>query len=282
MPMIILKTLAELADFRRQQVDKKIVLVPTMGFLHEGHLSLIRQAKRLGDVVLTTIFVNPAQFGPNEDLEKYPRDLAGDLEKAKSAGSDAVFIPNVQTMYADDAMTRIDVGPVSRQLCGRTRTTHFDGVCTVVLKLFNLTGCHRAIFGEKDFQQLAVIRRMVRDLNIPVDIVGHPIVRASDGLALSSRNSYLTKEGRVQALALSRALDAAEALWMAGERRANVLHDEMVGRIGEYPGCTIEYVEVCDPDSLITHEHIIERHCLLALAVRVEQTRLIDNRQLVS
>ncbi|MEE2789132.1 MAG: pantoate--beta-alanine ligase [Myxococcota bacterium] len=275
-----LRTLEELTAFRRRHLGRKLVLVPTMGFLHEGHLSLIRMARTLGDVVLTTIFVNPTQFAPTEDLDAYPRDIAGDLNKAGSAGSDAVFVPQPEIMYAPDAATRIHVGPMSQRLCGRLRTQHFSGVCTIVLKLFNLTGCDVAVFGEKDYQQLAVLRRMVRDLNLTVEIVGHPIVRAPDGLAMSSRNSYLSPEARRQARALSQALDVAEALWLDGERHPARLSDAMKSTIHQHQHCRIEYVEVCDPETLISLTDPVARTCLLALAVSVDGTRLIDNRLL--
>ncbi|MBZ0233657.1 MAG: pantoate--beta-alanine ligase, partial [Deltaproteobacteria bacterium] len=207
---------ARVEDIRRDGL--RIAVVPTMGYLHEGHLSLLRAARARADVVILTIFVNPTQFGPSEDLSRYPRDEDGDLAKARPCGVDLAFCPDVAAMYPAGAQTFVEVRELAKPLCGEKRPGHFAGVATVVTKLFNLTQPHVAFFGEKDFQQLAVIRRMVRDLDQGVEIVGMPIVREPDGLAMSSRNAYLSPAERRDALSLSAGLAAAEAAFRAGER----------------------------------------------------------------
>src|SRR5690349_1140146 len=209
----------ERAEDQRRD-GRVIAVVPTMGALHEGHLTLLRTARGLADVVILTIFVNPTQFGPNEDLARYPRDEAGDLAKARPCGVDLAFCPDASAMYRPGAQTFVEVRELQKPMCGASRPGHFAGVATVVTKLFALTRPHVAVFGQKDYQQLAIIRRMTRDLDLGVEIVGVPIVREADGLALSSRNAYLSPEQRAQALALSRGLAAAEALAKAGERDA--------------------------------------------------------------
>src|SRR5512138_1975972 len=207
---------ARVEDLRRD--GRRIAVVPTMGALHEGHLALLRDARARCDVLILTIFVNPTQFGPNEDLSRYPRDEAGDLAKARTCGIDLAFCPEPAAMYAPGAQTFIEVRELQQPLCGASRPGHFAGVATVVAKLFHITQPHLAVFGEKDYQQLAIIRRMVRDLDFGIEVAGVPIVREADGLALSSRNAYLSADERRAALSLSKGLAAAEAKLQAGER----------------------------------------------------------------
>ncbi|MFN3202885.1 MAG: pantoate--beta-alanine ligase [Bradymonadia bacterium] len=260
-----------------QREGRRVVLVPTMGALHAGHQALMRAAADHGDAVLASIFVNPTQFGAGEDFEQYPRDAEGDLAKAAEAGVHAVFMPTRDMMYPSGHQTTIHTAGVSEGLCGAHRPGHFDGVCTVVLKLFNITRCDAAIFGEKDFQQLAVIRRMVADLDVPVEVVGHPIVREPDGLAMSSRNIYLSASERQSARSLSRSLAAARGLFAAGNREPKALEAAAHEIIAAAPGTDIEYVSVRRADTLQTFEGAITQPCVLALAVKIGQTRLIDN-----
>jgi pantoate--beta-alanine ligase len=266
---------ARVEDHRRDGL--RIAVVPTMGYLHEGHLSLLRAARARADVVILTIFVNPTQFGPNEDLSRYPRDEEGDLAKARPCGIDLAFCPGVEAMYSPGAQTFIEVRELARPMCGEKRPGHFAGVATVVTKLFNLTQPHVAFFGEKDFQQLAVIRRMVRDLDQGVEIVGMPIVREPDGLAMSSRNAYLSPEQRREALALSAGLAAAEAAFRAGERDAATLGALARAPIAAAPSARIDYLELRDADEL-TPVTTITRPAVMAMAVFVGTTRLLDNR----
>jgi pantoate--beta-alanine ligase len=259
-----------------REAGARIALVPTMGFLHEGHLSLMREARRRADVALATIFVNPTQFGPNEDLARYPRDLEGDLAKCAAAGIDRVFAPpDPSLMYAPGHETWVEVERTSQGLCGGARPGHFRGVTTVVAKLFNLTRPHLALFGEKDFQQLAVIRAMVRDLFFAVEIVGMPIVREPDGLALSSRNAYLSKDDRSRALALSRALFEARDAAARGERDAGALRARARERLVA-AGARVDYVEIVHPDSLASVARA-EPGSVMLVAAFVGTTRLIDN-----
>lgn len=255
---------------------RRIGCVPTMGALHEGHISLMQEARRSCDFVVATIFVNPTQFAPNEDFSRYPRDEAGDLAICRDQGVDAVFLPSVDEMYAAGAKTFIHVRELTDTLCGPFRPGHFDGVCTVVAKLFNIIQPDSAFFGEKDAQQLAIIRRMVADLDIPVAIVGCPTVREPDGLALSSRNRYLSPEERIAARCLHRSLLLARKRIMAGETRAGQLVNEMFEIVHESGATAIDYISIVDPHSLQVIEHIV-RPVLVALAVRFGQTRLIDN-----
>jgi pantoate--beta-alanine ligase len=254
----------------------RVGLVPTMGALHEGHLSLIRAARAENDVVVVSIFVNPTQFGPSEDYTKYPRDLQRDLELAEQAGGDLVFNPSVEEMYATDHSTWVDVEDLTAGLCGRSRPGHFRGVCTVVAKLFAVCGPDRAYFGEKDAQQLALIRRMVRDLNVRTEIVPCPIVREADGLAMSSRNVRLTPAARAQAPALYRALGAARCAVAAGERSAAALDGIIRTVLADAPMGEIDYVAIVRADDLVPVT-TIRGECLLALAVRFGDVRLIDN-----
>jgi len=254
-----------------------IGFVPTMGFLHEGHLELMRVAGRLSEKVIVSIFVNPTQFGPQEDFERYPRDTQGDLAKVEAVPVDIVFMPSAAEMYPEGFQSKVSVGDLSRHLCGLSRPGHFDGVTTVVCKLFNITKPHIAVFGQKDYQQLAVISRMVEDMAMDVDIVGVPTVREQDGLAMSSRNAYLSAEERRSALCLKKAMDRAGELYARGERDSSVLKSFMERLILEHPFTSIDYVSVCDPVKLDDLEKVGDRF-LIALAVKVGKTRLIDNR----
>jgi len=251
-------------------------LVPTMGALHEGHLSLVRQARADCDHVGVSIFVNPAQFGPNEDLGRYPRDLAADQKLLEPLGVDIVWAPPPDTVYPASYQTWITVDEVASGLEGRQRPGHFRGVATVVAKLFNIFSPDKAYFGQKDAQQLAVIRRMAGDLNFPVQIVACPTVRAADGLALSSRNSYLGPEERRAATVLYRALSAAGAVYNAGERRTAALCAAMKAVLDEEPLAHVEYVSAADPETLVEGERV-DAGVLLSLAVRIGRMRLIDN-----
>jgi pantoate--beta-alanine ligase len=263
----------------------RIALVPTMGFLHEGHLSLMREARRRADaggrrgLSVATIFVNPTQFGPGEDLSRYPRDLEGDLAKCAAAGVDRVLAPSdPRSMFAPSHETWITVERVSEGLCGASRPGHFRGVATVVAKLFHLTVPHVAFFGEKDFQQLAVIRAMVRDLAFGIEIVGMPIVREKDGLALSSRNAYLSAEERGRALALSRSLGDARDAAARGDRDAAALRARARERL-EAAATRVDYVEIVHPETLAPVARA-EPGSVMLVAAYVGKTRLIDNVRL--
>ncbi|MBC8417036.1 MAG: pantoate--beta-alanine ligase [Desulfobacterales bacterium] len=253
-----------------------ISLVPTMGYLHEGHLELMRVGKKHSDKLIISIFVNPSQFGPNEDLDQYPRDTAGDLEKAREVGVDVVFLPSAQEMYPEGFQTNVQVKGITEQLCGISRPGHFEGVTTVVAKLFNITKPHMAVFGQKDFQQLTVISQMVMDLNMDIQIVGVPTVRDPDGLATSSRNKFLNQEERISALSLKKSLDLAVEMFRGGERDAGVIQKAIESLILSHPHTEIGYVTLCNPVTLKDIETITDE-ALLALAVRVGTTRLIDN-----
>lgn len=255
---------------------KKISLFPTLGFLHDGHLELIRQGRDRADVVVMSLFVNPTQFGPNEDFDKYPRDIEGDIKKAEDKGVDIVFLPSPEEMYPDGFQSSIRVEKITGFLCGQSRPGHFEGVTTVVAKLFNIIKPHSAMFGQKDFQQLAVIKRMVNDLNIDVDIVAVPTVRESDGLAMSSRNKYLSPEERKSALSLKESMDTALEMVQKGETDSQIILSSIKKLILAYPFTSIEYINICDPDTLEDINTIKEK-ILLAMAVKVGNTRLIDN-----
>ncbi len=269
---------ARAEDLRRD--GRRIAVVPTMGALHEGHLALLRAARARADIVILTIFVNPTQFGPNEDLAKYPRDEAGDIAKARACGIDLAFCPDAAAMYPPGAQTFIEVRELQKPMCGASRPGHFAGVATVVTKLFHITKPHLAVFGEKDFQQLAIIRRMVRDLDFGIEILGVPIVREADGLALSSRNAYLSAEQRRAALSLSKGLAAAEAAFTAGERDAAALVAAARAPIDAEPIMRIDYLELRDADEL-TPVDTVTRRAVMAVAAFAGTTRLIDNRVLV-
>ena len=254
---------------------KQVGFVPTMGALHDGHLALVRAAKQRSDFVVASIFVNPTQFGPNEDFARYPRDIAGDEAKLAPLGISAIFAPDASAMYVPGEQTRVRVGSLAETLCGPFRPGHFEGVATVVAKLFALVGESVAVFGRKDYQQLAIIRRMTVDLFLPVEIVGHPIVREADGLAMSSRNAYLSTDERSRALGLSRALRTASEAFDAGERDAKRL-ETLARREVERGADSIDYVSVVDAASLAPVTSITAT-ALLAIACRVGKTRLIDN-----
>jgi len=288
--MDLITTVKELqarAD-RARCAGKRIALVPTMGALHEGHLSLIREAHRHADLVWVSIFVDPTQFGPNEDLSAYPRTFEADLEVCRVEGADAVFAPSAEDLYPEGCQTWIEVTELSKPLCGATRPTHFRGVTTIVPKLFLAAKPHVAVFGEKDYQQLAIIRRMVKDLCFDVEIIGAPTVREADGLALSSRNKFLDEARRSQALVLSRALAAAEAAVGAGERSVATLDALLVNELAKAPDAVVDYAEFRDPESLEKLSGKLSAPALLALAVFFPvageegpaRVRLIDNRVL--
>lgn len=265
---------AQVREWRKE--GKSVGLVPTMGYLHEGHKSLIDRAVRENDKVVVSVFVNPIQFGPKEDLESYPRDLQADCILCEDAGAALVFHPEVSEMYAEDFSTYVDMDAVTKELCGKSRPTHFRGVCTVVNKLFHIVTPDRAYFGQKDAQQLAVIRRMVRDLNMDVQIVGCPIVREADGLAKSSRNTYLSPEERKAALVLSRAIRAGKEMVLSGEKDGDKILEVMRNIISEEPLARIDYVEMVRWDTIEIH-HRADCPILVAIAVFIGKTRLIDN-----
>jgi pantoate--beta-alanine ligase len=259
-----------------RSIGKRIVLVPTMGYLHDGHASLMREGRRRGDLLVTSIFVNPSQFGAGEDFDSYPRDLERDAAIAAEAGVDIIFAPVASDMYPAGYQTWVDVDRLTLPLCGASRPGHFRGVTTVVCKLFNIVKPHVALFGKKDYQQLSVIARMTADLNVGVEIVGMPIVREADGLAMSSRNAYLSPAERDSALCLGRALRTARELFRNGERDAATLRGRAEAIIGAEPAARIDYVELRDGDTLEEIGQADER-TVLALAVRIGATRLIDN-----
>ncbi len=251
-------------------------LVPTMGYLHEGHESLIKRAVAECDRVMVSVFLNPIQFAPNEDLATYPRDFDADVKLIEGAGADLVFHPEPSELYAPDACTFVNVEGITSELCGKTRPTHFRGVCTVVSKLMNISQADRAYFGQKDAQQLAVVRRMVRDLNMNVEVVGCPIVREPDGLAKSSRNTYLSADEREAALVLSRAVREGQRLMEAGERHASEVCNAMRAIIETEPLARIDYVEMVSWDGIVPVQEATSS-VLVAMAVYIGKTRLIDN-----
>ncbi len=255
---------------------KRISFVPTMGYFHEGHLSLMKEARRLADEVVVSIYVNPTQFGPKEDFSKYPRDFERDARMAESVGVDVIFFPSNEDMYPAGYQTYVEVEQVTKNLCGVSRPGHFRGVTTVCCKLFNIVKPHNAVFGKKDFQQLAAIRRMVIDLNQDLEIVGMPTFREPDGLAMSSRNVYLSAEERASALSLVGSLTLAQKLYAAGERKAGVIISQAQSLISSAPFTDIDYVKICDTATLEDVEDI-RGEVVMALAVKVGKTRLIDN-----
>ncbi len=269
----------------RQQVGEwkkaglSVGLVPTMGYLHEGHKSLIDAARRDNDRVVVSIFVNPMQFAPNEDLESYPRDLEKDAKLCEQAGVDLIFHPQPEEMYAPGFCSYVDMNGLTTELCGKSRPIHFRGVQTVVLKLFHIVTPDRAYFGQKDAQQLAVVRRMVRDLNVGTQIVGCPIIREADGLAKSSRNTYLNEQERQAALVLNRSLHVGKALVEAGETSAQAVKQAVTQEIEKEPMAKIDYVDVVDFDSVTPIEKLDAANgsILVAIAVYIGKTRLIDN-----
>jgi len=255
----------------------RICVVPTMGALHEGHLSLLRKGRSLCDVLIVTIFVNPTQFGPGEDLSRYPRQEARDIELARNEGANLAYCPTVEAMYPPGYQTFVEVREVSRGMCGASRPGHFAGVASVVSKLFHATHPHVAVFGKKDYQQLAVIRRLNTDLDFGIEIVGGEIVRDQDGLALSSRNQYLNPEERKQASCLYRGLVAAKDHFDAGERAPDVLKIAVRSAVAQCPLVILEYIELRDAEDLTPVSSACQRPLVLALAARVGTTRLIDN-----
>ena len=270
------KEMQEIADKYRQW-EKTIGFVPTMGYLHEGHLSLVRQAKKDNDVVFVSIFVNPAQFAPNEDLDKYPRDIKRDEELLKNENTDFLFYPTVDTMYPNNFQTYVSVENLTKVLEGASRPTHFRGVTTVVNKLFNITKPHRAYFGKKDAQQLIVIKRMAEDLNIDIEIIGMPIVREKDGLAMSSRNKYLNEKERQEAVCLYQSLNKAQELVDSGISDTNEIKSQMENVIKSYSIPKIDYININSLTTLKPLDRIKRKDTLISLAVFVGKTRLIDN-----
>lgn len=267
----------------RQNVDRwkkqglKVGFVPTMGFFHKGHLSLMKKSLKMSDRTVVSIFVNPTQFGPNEDFDKYPRDIERDIKLAEETGVHAVFIPTVKEMYSGNSKTWVTVEDLSKNLCGKSRPGHFKGVATVVAKLFNIVQPDVAIFGQKDFQQLCIIKQMVKDLDFPIQIVGAPIYREKDGLAMSSRNTYLTDEERHSATCLFKALKMAKDLIDRDEvERAKDLFSIIKSFIETFPFTKIDYIFIGDPESLEPVDEL-KKPLLIALAVYLGKTRLIDN-----
>jgi len=266
-------------SWRRE--GKRVGVVPTMGFLHEGHLSLMRLARSRCEVLVVTLFVNPSQFNSQEDLATYPHDFDRDEALCREVGVDVIFYPSAEEMYAPDASVWVDEEQLSRGLCGASRPGHFRGVCTVVAKLFNITLPHLAVFGEKDAQQLRIIERMVRDLNFPVEIVRGPIVREADGLAMSSRNHHLSASERISALCLRKAILAAKKRVEQGERSVEKLREEALRTIEPVMEAKVDYIAFVDDESLEPVE-VVEKPVLMALAVWIGKTRLIDNATLHS
>lgn len=280
--MKTVKTVEALREIIKSQKSKgcTIGFVPTMGYLHEGHYSLMRAAKSMSDYVVVSIFVNPTQFGPNEDLSAYPRDLERDLKGCEAEGVDLVFAPDVIEMYPQGYSTTVECeGQITKVLCGASRPSHFKGVTSVVAKLFNMVAPNMAFFGQKDAQQVAVIEKMVRELNFDIEIVPCPIIRESDGLAMSSRNVYLSTEQRQDALVLSQALKEVEGLIQKGEKRASVLLERMSHKIKTVATADIDYIKIVSGETLEEID-VLDHDVLIALAVRFGKTRLIDNVRL--
>ena len=275
--MEVVKNIQEMKKISNNLIENKktIGFVPTMGYLHEGHLSLVRKARENNDIVVVSIFVNPTQFGPNEDYNSYPRDLDRDLELLKNLNVDYVFTPEVSDMYPEDFSTFVEETQLSKFLCGRSRPGHFRGVCTVVTKLFNIVRPTRAYFGQKDAQQFRVLRRMIRDLNMDVEMIELPIAREKDGLALSSRNTYLTPEERKEATRLYKSLLKAKELVESGIKDTQIIKSEMK-KILDQPLLKIDYIEVVDEKTL-EPVNKVENKVIVALAVYVGKARLIDN-----
>ena len=281
--MEVIQPLAEMTGWSKKTVasGKTIALVPTMGYFHEGHLRLMRMAAAKADTVVVSLFVNAMQFGPQEDLDRYPQDFDRDRELAAKEGVDVLFVPAADEMYPSGYSTRVRVDEITATLCGRQRPGHFEGVTTVVAKLFHIVKPHKAIFGEKDFQQLSVIRKMVNDLDWDIDIIGHPIVRDLDGLAMSSRNVYLSPEERQKALSLHRAIEHARSRVGEGLTDGGRLIEEIRDIILASAGVSIDYVSIVDNESL-ADKNTIDKKSVLALAVKVGDIRLIDNCYLYS
>ncbi|HUS81732.1 MAG TPA: pantoate--beta-alanine ligase [Dehalococcoidia bacterium] len=274
--MQVVSTIDGMRRLRYQTNGRKVGFVPTMGYLHEGHLSLVRKARAENDLVVVSIFVNPIQFGPNEDFEKYPRDTQRDLSLLQQENVDIVFMPSALDVYPEGFNAYVDVGQVTEVLEGAFRPGHFRGVATVVLKLFNAVQPHRAYFGQKDAQQVVVIRKMVQDLNVGVEIVGCPTIRETGGLAMSSRNVFLSPDERRAALVLFRCLSLVERLHRQGERDAGKLRGRLEGLVAREPLAHVDYISIADPHTLQELE-TIEGPALISLAIRIGVTRLIDN-----
>lgn len=268
------ETRAQVKEWRKQGLT--VGLVPTMGYLHEGHQSLIKKAVEENDRVVVSVFVNPIQFAPNEDLETYPRDLEADTRLCDSTGADLIFHPTPEEMYPEGFSTHIQMDNLTKELCGKTRPTHFGGVCTVVGKLFNIVQPDKAYFGQKDAQQLAIIKRMVRDLNFDIEIVGCPIIREPDGLAKSSRNTYLNADERKAALILSKSIELGKQLVAEGERDAQTIIKAMTDKINTESLARIDYVNVVDALNIEPLD-TLKGEVLVAIAVYIGKTRLIDN-----
>ena len=277
--MKIIKSAVEMQEFSEAERcrGRRIAFVPTMGYFHEGHLNLMRIGRKRGDCLVVSIYVNPAQFAPTEDLDAYPRDFERDRTLAESVGVDVVFFPDNREMYPEGYQTHVEVEGVTNNLCGISRPLFFRGVTTVCAKLFHIVKPHVTIFGKKDFQQYVTIRRMVRDLNMNIEVVGMDTTREPDGLAMSSRNVYLNPEERKSALSLTRSLDLAGDLYEKGERDAISILGKVRARIASYPHTEIDYAQICDVKTM-KDVVWIEGECVLALAVRIGKTRLIDNR----
>jgi pantoate--beta-alanine ligase len=269
------ESVSDTRDWRRG-LHGSVGLVPTMGYLHAGHLSLVQRARADNDHVAVSIFVNPTQFGPNEDLAAYPRNMAGDLAQLAQAGVDVVFMPEAGEIYPPDFDTWVEPGAIAERLEGAARPGHFRGVATVVLKLLNIVRPDRAYFGEKDAQQLRVIQKLVRDLDVGVEIVPMPTIREADGLAMSSRNAYLSADERRAALVLSRGLFEAVRLWRGGVENANALRGAVADMVAAEPLATLDYVSLADGATLVELEQLVP-NALLSLAARIGTTRLIDN-----
>jgi pantoate--beta-alanine ligase len=274
--MELIRTISEMKEIRNKKEGKTIGFVPTMGYLHKGHLSLVEQARKDNDIVVVSIFVNPTQFGPNEDFDRYPRDLNRDMELLRPFNVDYVFNPDVEEMYPKNYSTYVEEIKLTKVLCGKSRPGHFKGVTTIVNKLFNIVRPTKAYFGQKDAQQFRVLRKMVDDLNMDVEMVEMPIIREEDGLAMSSRNIYLNEEERKQALALSKSLKKAKELFENGERDTKKIKVEMKKIFDENPLVKIDYIEIVDEYTLENVEKI-ENKVLVAVAAFVGKARLIDN-----
>lgn len=273
----IIRTIDEMKEEMKILRGKKVGFVPTMGYLHKGHSSLINKASIENNVVVVSIFVNPIQFGVNEDLDKYPKDLENDIKIVRANGGDIIFCPDVREMYPSSQEAFVDISDeLGKKLCGKQREGHFKGVMTVVTKLFNIVEPENAYFGQKDMQQLMIINKMVKDLNMNVNIIGCPIVREKDGLALSSRNSYLNKKEREEAIILYQALELAKKEVYSGEKNVKKLLDIVKTKIKESSLANIDYVEILDSENLKDIEKL-EKKSVLALAVKFGKTRLIDN-----
>ena len=277
-----LRTIPELRQWRASLGAKTLSFVPTMGSLHEGHEALMRRALEHSEALLVSVYVNPAQFGPGEDLSSYPRDLAGDLARSEAQGAEALFVPSDAIMYPEGFSTRVIVDRMGDRLCGAHRPGHFDGVTLVLAKLFNLTRPDLAVFGRKDYQQLAIVRRMVRDLNFPVEILGVETVREPDGLAKSSRNRYLDEPQRAAATILSRALVHAWMQWRDGEHDARAILSRAHAQFASEPLARVDYIELVDPETLLPLNGLIDpaHGAVMALAVQLGRARLIDNTRL--